>query len=110
VNAGGCSARLFVRRVEQLGYKPGWTFEPKVFTNGRIVVDVAVDQECVYTGRRMVGTARWSPGDLDSLVPLDAFKEWALGEILRMESHEAREWIKLDGFRLFTLHPEGIPG
>jgi hypothetical protein len=85
-------------------YRPGWalTVEPDPYEGNRlwIVADVADAYHPDATVQLRI----------DTFVPpmpnAEAFGRWLLWRLLRVESHECREWLRYDGLPLADPHQQ----
>lgn len=91
----------------RLTYKPGWSFEVRDAAWEGPFVRILVEVEDSY-----------SPGattilGINSFIPAvtspEALEHWLLQRIIRIESHEAREFFKRDGQVVFDPHADGQP-
>jgi hypothetical protein len=85
-------------------YRPGWALT---------VFDHPWDGPTLRVVARVEDSYR--PGSMidlgiDSLIPpmfsSEQFETWLAWRLIRVESHECREWLKKDGKPVFNPHPE----
>lgn len=90
-------------RVAQMTYRPGWTLS--VYENGfedPHLEILAVDVPNSYRpGSTLDLRISSSIPPMDSIEQLD---RWVMWRLERVESHEAREWLQIDGRPLFDPH------
>jgi hypothetical protein len=95
------------RHFDRLTYKDGWRFLLYVTPWEGPFVRIEVDVEDSY-----------NPGEtttlgVNSFLPpmesTDQLESWLMARIIRIESHEAREFFKRDGEVIFDPHAEGEP-
>lgn len=91
--------------VARVTYKPGWVFEVNVDEwDGLTLRAVATvpDSHNPPDGITVLGIDTPIP-------PLDdarQFLEWLGWRLRRIEAHEVREWLAVDGRRIFEPHPD----
>lgn len=90
--------------VKKLTYKPGWNLRvyEGLFEGAHFVVR-AVMEDSYHPGQKVTL-------DIHSMLPpmldTDAFENWIIWRLGRIEVHEAREWFKRDGKPVFDPHAE----
>jgi len=92
--------------LARVSYKPGWRFEAHDTEFEGPFVRILVDVPDSY-----------NPGEattlgINSIVAVndtDELDRWLINRIIRIESHEAREFYKRDGKIIFDPHSEGEP-
>lgn len=90
--------------VSRVTYRPGWRFtvaEPR-FEGPRLLIEAQVPNS--YKPAETVDLRIESP--IPFMANEGAFVDWLLWRLLRVESHECREWFRLDGEAIFNPHGE----
>jgi hypothetical protein len=89
--------------VAKLVYRPGWTFtvEERGFEDPwlRILATGVMD---AYDPACTLDLGIDSP--IPPMADVDALHRWLIWRLERVESHEAREWFRVDGVVLFDPH------
>jgi hypothetical protein len=100
---GHLSFEEITKALSRVSYKAGWTFEPIPGTweghRIRIVARALMDS---YHPEQTVDL-----GINDFIPPVrtvEELHEWLLARVHRIESHETREWFKIDGKPLHDPH------
>lgn len=85
--------------MDQVTYKPGWTFELGHCGLGVILTMRAWVPDSTTPEHRPVEIVSRRPIDLLSLSRLDeaGFLDWLLCRVMSLESHETREWFRYRG-------------
>jgi hypothetical protein len=87
--------------LERCAYKPGWTWTLREDPWEGLFVRFLVEIEDSYgTGTLTLGIDSWLPPQV-SEESLRLWMAWRLG---RIESHEMREFFKVDGRPVFDPH------
>lgn len=84
--------------LQKFTYRPGWTFEVEAGT--LIVRAIVIDTD---------DPTRTTPLSFAQIIPQyvpDDFDwtRWLLRKIMEIEDHEAREFFKIDGVKVFDPH------
>jgi hypothetical protein len=90
------------RQLERVTYRPGWSmhlYEPKF--EG---VWISIRAELPNAYRPDENTVINVRSAVPPMPTGQYFLEWLLWRILRIESHECREWFKVDGEPLYDPH------
>jgi hypothetical protein len=90
--------------LRHVTYKPGWSFTAY---DGRwegqhIIIDV-VTPDAFNPGHDITLDVHTSLPPLDTIRELD---RWLLWRLMRIESHELREWYKVDGKVIVNPHSD----
>lgn len=97
------STRELQAHLERLSYKPGWEF---------------IVYEGAWEGQHLAITVELPDSATDGTITLDVhsalppmpslnyFERWLCWRICRIETHEAREFFKRDGWSVFNPHAE----
>jgi hypothetical protein len=88
--------------VAKVVYRPGWTFtvEERGFEDPWLRVIAPVMN--AYRPEELVDLGIDSP--IPPMADVDALHRWLIWRLERVESHEAREWFRVDGVVLFDPH------
>lgn len=89
-------------RLNRMTYKEGWTIKlyQGAFEGAHLQITAELD-DSVELGKKTVF-------DVHDMMPpmlsIEQFDLYIIDRLMRIETHEAREWLKLDGKSLFYPH------
>jgi len=90
--------------LDRITYRPGWTFS--IYTDvhqGPTLRIIATVQDGYHPDNTIdLGINSRIP---DIITTPDLFHRWLLWRVLEVESHEAREFFRIDGDLLRNPHP-----
>lgn len=88
--------------VARVSYRPGWTFtvEERGFEDPWLRIVAPVPN--AYDPAQTIDLGIDSP--LPPMADTDQLHSWLIWRICRIETHEAREFFKIDGFVQFDPH------
>lgn len=93
--------------LSHISYKDGWKFEVHESEWEGPFIRILVDVPDTYNEGETttLGINTFIPPTKDT----EEFERWLLARVIRIESHEAREFFKRDGEVIFDPHAEGEP-
>lgn len=86
--------------LQKFTYKPGWTFD--VEREGLVIRFTAIDADD-HTKLAPVSFGVTIPAFVRTDFPWD---RWLLDQIMVVEDHEAREFFKINGVKVFDPHAQ----
>lgn len=88
--------------VARVAYRPGWTFvvEERGFEDPWLRIIAPVPN--AYDPAQAIDLGIDSP--VPPMADADALHRWLMWRLCRVETHEAREFYKVDGFVQFDPH------
>ena len=92
--------------LSRISYKEGWQFEAHETEWEGPFVRILVEVPDTYNPGE---TTTLGINSIVSADTTDELERWLIRRIIRIESHEAREFFKRDGKVLYDPHAEGEP-
>lgn len=91
--------------LDKITYRKGWKFSVRQGAfEGAILEVVAWLDDSVNVGKKM---KFHPPIPIPPCRSIEDFHLWLIYRLIRIESHEAREFFKVDGVPVFYPHMEG---
>lgn len=97
------------RLVEQLEYRPGWTFTLSEQDRGQESIGLTLD--IVTSGYNSYHPERGQTYGVHHLMPVPpaaydkrSWRRWLFEQLLLVERHEAMEFFQIDGMRPYAPH------